>query len=143
GLTATRERNGVLFFVAVKERKFAVLGDTGIDQKVPHGFWDNVVAAVGERFRKGQFGEGLVEGIRMAGEQLAAHFPPRAAAVDQLPDRLSRSRCGPAPPRGWRSWPWCCPWRPGRSPPRRRRRASSTTAPASSPPRSGRASSPS
>jgi len=37
GLTATREHNGVLFFVAVRERKFAVLGDSGINQKVPPG----------------------------------------------------------------------------------------------------------
>ncbi|HVE83481.1 MAG TPA: TPM domain-containing protein [Myxococcales bacterium] len=90
GLTATRERNGVLFFVAVKERKFAVLGDSGIDQKVPKGFWDNVVAAVGERFKQGKFGDGLVEGIKMAGEQLATHFPPRADDVNELPNQISR-----------------------------------------------------
>ncbi|HYV43730.1 MAG TPA: TPM domain-containing protein [Myxococcaceae bacterium] len=90
GLTATRERNGVLFFVAVKERRFAVLGDQGIDQKVPAGFWDNVVAAVGERFKQAKFGEGLVEGIKMAGEQLAAHFPPRADDVNELPNQISR-----------------------------------------------------
>lgn len=90
GLTATREHNGVLFFVAVKERKFAVLGDSGIDQKVPKGFWDNVVASVGDRFKQGKFGEGLVEGIKMAGEQLAAHFPPRADDVNELPNQISR-----------------------------------------------------
>jgi len=90
GLTATRERNGVLFFVAVKERRFAVLGDQGIDQKVPAGFWDNVVAAVGERFKQGKFGEGLVEGIKMSGEQLAAHFPPRPDDVNELPNQISR-----------------------------------------------------
>ena len=90
GLSATRERNGVLFFVAVKERRFAVLGDSGIDQKVPAGFWDNVVAAVGDRFKQGKFGDGLVEGVRLAGEQLAAHFPPRADDKDELPNQISR-----------------------------------------------------
>jgi uncharacterized membrane protein len=90
GLSATRERNGVLFFVAVKDHRFAVLGDSGIDQKVPAGFWDNVVAHVGERFKQGKFGEGLAEGIRMAGEQLAAHFPPRADDVNELPNQISR-----------------------------------------------------
>jgi uncharacterized membrane protein len=90
GLTATRERNGVLFFVAVKERRFAVLGDQGIDQKVPPGFWDNVVVSVGARFKDGKFGEGLVEGIKMAGEQLAAHFPPRADDINELPNQISR-----------------------------------------------------
>ncbi|HEY8207290.1 MAG TPA: TPM domain-containing protein [Myxococcaceae bacterium] len=90
GLTATRERNGVLFFVAVKERRFAVLGDSGIDQKVPKGFWDNVVGSVGDRFKQGKFGDGLVEGIKMAGEQLAAHFPPRADDKNELPNQISR-----------------------------------------------------
>jgi uncharacterized membrane protein len=90
GLTATREHNGVLFFVAVKERQFAVLGDSGIDQKVPAGFWNNVVTAVGERFKQGKFGEGLAEGIKMAGEQLAAHFPPRPDDVNELPNQISR-----------------------------------------------------
>jgi uncharacterized membrane protein len=90
GLAATRERNGVLFFVSVKERRFAVLGDQGIDQKVPAGFWDNVVAQVGDRFKQGKFGEGLVEGIKMAGEQLTAHFPPRADDVNELPNQISR-----------------------------------------------------
>jgi len=90
GLSATRERNGVLFFVAVKDHRFAVLGDSGIDQKVPAGFWDNVVTHVGDRFKQGKFGEGLVEGIRMAGEQLAAHFPPRADDVNELPNQISR-----------------------------------------------------
>lgn len=90
GLTATRERNAVLFFVEVKERRFAVLGDEGIDKKVPAGFWDAVVGRVSQRFHEGRFGEGLAEGISMAGEQLAQHFPPRADDVNELPNQISR-----------------------------------------------------
>jgi uncharacterized membrane protein YgcG len=91
GLTATRDRNGVLFFVAVKDHQFAVLGDQGIDQKVPPGFWDQTVAAVKGRFKEHKFGEGLVEGIKLAGEQLVAHFPPRPDDVNELPNQISRS----------------------------------------------------
>ncbi len=90
GMTATAERNGVLFFVAVAERRFAVLGDRGIDEKVPEGFWDEVVARVRERFAEGRFADGLVEGIAMAGEQLAAFFPHRDDDVNELPDEISR-----------------------------------------------------
>ena len=90
GMTATAERNGVLFFVAVAERRFAVLGDRGIDEKVPEGFWDEVVARVRERFAEGRFADGLVEGIAMAGEQLATYFPHRDDDVNELPDEISR-----------------------------------------------------
>jgi hypothetical protein len=90
GLTATRERNGVMFLVALKDHRFAVLGDQGIDQKVPPGFWTEVVAKVQKRFAEGAFATGLVEGVELAGEQLATHFPPRADDKNELPDHISR-----------------------------------------------------
>lgn len=90
GMTATQERNGVMFFVAVASRRFAVLGDAGIDAVVPDDFWDGVVNRVRERFRAGDVAGGLVEGIRLAGEALAAHFPVAADDVNELPDEISR-----------------------------------------------------
>lgn len=90
GMTATRERNGVLFFVSVGRREFAVLGDTGINEKVPPDFWQGVVTLVEERFRQGAFSEGLIRGIEEAGRALAAYFPPRADDIDELPNGLSR-----------------------------------------------------
>lgn len=90
GMTATAQRNGVLFFVATEDRRFAVLGDSGIDAQVPRGFWDDVVAEVSARFREGAFATGLVRGIDLAGEALAAHFPPRTGDVDELPNTISR-----------------------------------------------------
>jgi uncharacterized membrane protein len=90
GLTATRERNGVLFFVEVGRHRFAVLGDQGIDQKVPPGFWDQVVERVRARFAEGKFGDGLVEGMQMAGEALATYFPARGDDKNELPDEISR-----------------------------------------------------
>jgi uncharacterized membrane protein len=90
GMTATQDRNGVLFFIGVARRRFAVLGDSGIDAVVPDDFWDEVVDHVRERFRAQDFAGGLVEGIRMAGEALAAHFPVAADDVNELPDEISR-----------------------------------------------------
>lgn len=90
GMTATRDRNGVLFFVATQDRRFAVLGDRGIDERVAKGFWDNVVAEVAARFRAGELGAGLVQGITLAGEALATHFPPRDDDRNELPDAISR-----------------------------------------------------
>ena len=80
GITHTRERNGVLLFVVPSRRKFVVLGDAGIHEKVGQQFWTSVVTAVTDKFRSGHFTEGLVKGIEAVGEQLATHFPYDAAS---------------------------------------------------------------
>ena len=89
GMTRTRQRNGVLFFVVPSRRKFVVLGDAGIHGKVGQKFWHDVAAVVSERFRSGDFTGGLVKGIETVGEQLATHFPFDVATdVDELPDNV-------------------------------------------------------
>ncbi len=76
GMHNTAERNGVLFYLAVNDRKFAIIGDAGINAKVPAGFWDEISELASEKnFREGKFTEGLCEGIIMAGKQLKTHFP--------------------------------------------------------------------
>ena len=82
GMAHTKDRNGVLFFVVPARRKFVVLGDSGIHERVGQEFWDTVVAAVSEKFRGGDFTGGLVKGIEKVGEQLATHFP-----YDQATDK--------------------------------------------------------
>jgi uncharacterized membrane protein len=71
----TKLRNGVLFYIAIKDRKFAILGDAGINEKVPPRFWDKVRDHMLDLFKQDKYGEAFVTGIRMAGEQLSAHFP--------------------------------------------------------------------
>src|SRR5215475_4769704 len=75
GMSHTKDRNGVLFFVVPARRKFVVLGDRGIHERVGQEFWHAVVAAVSEKFRDGDFTGGLVKGIEKVAEQLATHFP--------------------------------------------------------------------
>ena len=86
GMTATERRNGVLFFLVPSRRKFVVLGDGGIHQVVGQSFWDDVTAAISDRFRKGDFTGGLVHGIREAGRVLALHFPRESANPNELAD---------------------------------------------------------
>jgi uncharacterized membrane protein len=90
----TSLRNGVLFFLGVNQRRFVVLGDDGINQKVPEGFWDSVRDIVQEHFRKGLFAEGLAEGIRRAGKQLATFFPCERGDINELPNAISYGREG-------------------------------------------------
>jgi len=75
GMTRTKDRTGVLFFIVPARKKFIVLGDEGIHAKVGQEFWDCVAGLMSEHFRKGEFTEGLVEAIGEAGRQLAAYYP--------------------------------------------------------------------
>jgi uncharacterized membrane protein len=89
GMDKTAERNGVLFYLAVSDRKFAILGDAGINAKVPAGFWDDISELMTKNFKEGKFTEGLSEGIIMAGEHLKLHFPHRPDDVNELSDEIS------------------------------------------------------
>jgi uncharacterized membrane protein len=89
GMTNTRLRNGILFFIVPARKRFVVLGDEGIHAKVGQDFWDGIAACLAEHFRKGEFQEGLLAGIKAAAAGLAAHFPYEPAAdVDELPDEI-------------------------------------------------------
>lgn len=89
GMNKTALRNGVLFYLAVTDRKFAILGDAGINAKVPAGFWDDISNHLGKNFREGKFTEGLSEAIVMAGKHLKAHFPFASDDVNELKDEIS------------------------------------------------------
>ncbi len=89
GMHKTTERNGVLFYLAVSDRKFAIIGDAGINAKVPAGFWDEISTLLQKNFREGKFTEGLAEGIVLAGKQLKTHFPYNKDDVNELSDEIS------------------------------------------------------
>ena len=89
GMHKTALRNGVLFYLAVKDKKFAIIGDGGINAKVPAGFWDDISDLLRKNFIEGKFTEGLSEGILLAGEHLKKHFPHRLDDVNELPDEIS------------------------------------------------------
>ncbi|NJM15492.1 MAG: TPM domain-containing protein [Bacteroidales bacterium] len=85
----TEQRNGVLFYLAIKDKKFAILGDAGINKTVPANFWDSIKETCLAAFKEGKHAEGLAKGIEMAGEQLKKHFPYKLGDVNELSDELS------------------------------------------------------
>jgi uncharacterized membrane protein len=85
----TEKRNGVLFYLALKNRKFAILGDKGINAAVPEDYWDDIKATLLNNFREEKFTEGLVEGIMKVGEKLKKHFPHQTDDVNELSDEIS------------------------------------------------------
>lgn len=85
----TAERNGVLFYLAIDSRVFAIYGDKGIHEKVTAQFWDAASALMEQQFKQGKFTEGLIAGITMAGEQLAAYFPCKDDDKNELTNDIS------------------------------------------------------
>jgi uncharacterized membrane protein len=86
----TKDRNGVLFYLAVIDHKFAILGDVGINAVVPIDFWEKAKDLMEDHFRKGQFKQGLIAGINQAGDQLGAHFPfEESGNKNELSDEIS------------------------------------------------------
>ena len=78
-----------LFYLAVNDRKFAIIGDGGINAKVPAGFWDDISELLKKNFKEGKFTEGLSEGILLAGKHLKIHFPHNHDDVNELADEIS------------------------------------------------------
>jgi uncharacterized membrane protein len=85
----TELRNGVLFYLATNDKKFAVIGDAGLNAVVPENFWESVKDTMAECFAKQDYITGLVKGIGLAGEKLKEHFPYQKDDINELPDDIS------------------------------------------------------
>ncbi len=86
----TQDRNGVLFYVCVSDKKFAIIGDKGINEAVESDFWDCTKDTVIANFKEGNFKKGLVEGILRAGERLKKYFPYQSDDTNELSNEISR-----------------------------------------------------
>jgi uncharacterized membrane protein len=84
----TRDRNGVLIFVAPYSHKFAVVGDTSVHAKCGEEFWQELTKEMSNYFRDSQFTIGIIHGVRKAGELLAEHFPHRPDDENELSDEV-------------------------------------------------------
>jgi uncharacterized membrane protein len=85
----TAKRNGVLFYLGVQDKKFAILGDVGINAVTPDDFWNNIKEAMLDYFQKGEFANGLEVGILMTGKVLKEHFPYMEDDKNELSDEIS------------------------------------------------------
>jgi uncharacterized membrane protein len=85
----TKERNGILFYLAHKSRKFAIWGDSGIHAKVKTDFWDTIKNESIDEFKNGRFSDGLVASILKCGQELKSHFPYESDDTNELPNEIS------------------------------------------------------
>ena len=87
----TQDRNGVLFYICVSDKKFAIIGDKGINDVVESDFWDCTKDIVIANFKEGNFKKGLVEGILKAGQRLKHYFPYQSDDTNELSNEISRN----------------------------------------------------
>jgi len=90
-MDATELKNGVLFYICTATKSFAILGDKGINDLVAPNFWNSTKDVVIEKFKEGQYKNGLIKGILEAGEQLKKYFPyNHEGDMDELSNEISR-----------------------------------------------------
>ncbi|PQJ75292.1 TPM domain-containing protein [Polaribacter gangjinensis] len=87
----TAQQNGVLIYVAVHDHKFVICGDKGINDLVPKDFWNTTKEIMQAHFKKGNFRQGLIDGILKAGEELKTHFPWEKDDENELSNEISKS----------------------------------------------------
>ena len=88
-LNKTKLRNGVLIYLAVKDHKFAIVGDEGINKVVEADFWNDVKDLMLSHFKEGRFADGLEQGIMRCGEKLKTYFPYQSDDINEIPDDIS------------------------------------------------------
>ena len=86
----TELQNGVLIYVAIEDRSFVICGDKGIDKVVPENFWDKTKEVIENKFKNGDFKNGIMEGVLMAGEQLKHFFPFTINDRNELDNEISK-----------------------------------------------------
>ena len=87
----TKDRNGVLIYVAVQDKQFAIIGDQGINKVVAIDFWDTTKKAIQHQFVRGNFSQGLIDGVTAVGQALTTYFPWQTNDTNQLPNEISKS----------------------------------------------------
>ena len=88
-LYSTKRRNAVLIFIAYQDRKLAILGDAGINNVIPEGFWDNEVEELARFLKAGRPVDGLCEIIAHMGERLSQYFPGERDGENELSNEVT------------------------------------------------------
>ncbi len=89
GMHKTALKNGVLILLCPNTREFALIGDQGINEKVPENFWQRVVQTMSSNFQKNEFLQGIETALQVIGEDLKRHFPRNVHDQNELSDHVS------------------------------------------------------
>lgn len=85
----TKDRNSILFYLAISSKSFAVWGDEGIHQKVNDDFWDSITSCAISYFKQNDLVTGIEKAVELCGEKLKQHFPLQHDDKNELPNNIS------------------------------------------------------
>ena len=85
----TVARNGVVIYLAYETRACAIVGDVAINEVIPEGFWDGILAGMKVAFAAGSFTEGIIAAVEAVGNALSEYFPYQSDDVNEQPDEIS------------------------------------------------------
>ena len=85
----TKDRNGILFFLAINSKSFAVWGDEGIHQKVSDEFWKSISDCAIGHFKQNDYVTGIEKAVELCGEKLQFHFPLESDDKNELSNTIS------------------------------------------------------
>ena len=91
GMTKTKERNGVLIYLCFARKQLAILGDQGINEKVPEGYWDELYRNMTTAFKNENYCLGICEAVQHVGEKLSAHFPVNGDNPNELSNEITEA----------------------------------------------------
>ena len=86
----TKQRNGCLILIGLKNKKVAIIGDKGINELVGDNYWEDAVKLLVDNFKDEQYVQGLSGAILKIGEKLKQYFPYQSDDVNELPDEISK-----------------------------------------------------
>jgi len=89
GMNETELKNGVLIYLAIKDKKMAIIGDSGIHEKVGDGFWQAEKDLMKEHFSKSDYATGLILAIEEVGVKLKSFFPFQENDTNELNNEIS------------------------------------------------------
>lgn len=89
GMHHTKQRNGVLVYLATQSKRFAIVGDEELHRRVGDAFWEDTSQAMARHFREDRFGDGLAEAVLAVGKHLGEHFPRQSDDVNELSDDIA------------------------------------------------------
>jgi uncharacterized membrane protein len=89
GMQKTRDRNGVLIYIAPRSRNFAIIGDIGVHERCGDNLWQVIASGMESHLREGRYTDALLLAIEKVGAVLAAHFPRQPDDENELPDDIA------------------------------------------------------